>query len=408
MLLATGAHTHFSWMLQATLKKKTMTKICLYCKKEKSDEEFSQEHILPRGVGGNLNTYNPFSINDVCQKCNNLSGLFIDGPFIKSWFINNYRADIAKKYCHLTDQTILPLTYFGEIEDLKFENKICEFWLGPTGDTIYHFHEPYPEELDSPPMVGVPPTAYKKEIDYGFVFLFIRSNNPQWHPAIVLSVMANFKKSILYLGNGNKPSIDQFKEIPDELSDLHLKLKDVQGQTHKNSVKIGINSADRFLCKLALGIGSLLLDESFKESKSADLLRLGMWTKNRSEREKLPIHGTGLLGNKDSMANFDNLFKWSGGHAIVVMATRDRLALYSNFYEVNSSVIQISDEPELWKDKLTEGVVYVVVPPLSKAVGPIKLTEFIAHRIEFDYKNEQLLSLEEQMQQFTKLPPFDI
>lgn len=54
-------------LLQAT-RKKTMAKICLYCKKEKSDEEFSQENVLPRGLGGNLNTYNPFSINDVCQK----------------------------------------------------------------------------------------------------------------------------------------------------------------------------------------------------------------------------------------------------------------------------------------------------------------------------------------------------
>ena len=385
-----------------------MTKICLYCKKEKPDNEFSQEHILPRGVGGNLDTYNPFSINDVCGRCNNLSGLFIDGPFIKSWFINNYRADVAKKYCHLTDKTVLPLTYFGEIKDLKFGDKICEFWLGPTGDTIYHFHEPYPEELDSPPIVGVPPTTYNKEIDNGFVFLFVRSNNPVWHPAIIFSTISNFKKSVIYLGNGDKPALDQFQVIPENLSELHLQIKSMQGKTHNNTVKIGINYADRFLCKLALGIGSLLLNPSFKESKSADLLRQGMWTKNIRDREKLPIRGTGFLGNKDTMANFDSFFKWSGGHSIVLMKTGKQLALYSNFYEVNSAVIQISDEPEHWEGKMTEGKVFVVVPALSKAVGPIDLAEFIAHRIEPSYTNEQLKKLEEEMEQFTKHPPFDI
>lgn len=384
-----------------------MAKVCLYCKREKPENEFSQEHILPRGVGGNLDTYNPFSIYDVCGRCNNLSGLFIDGPFIKSWLINNYRAAVAVKFCHLTDKTVLPLTYFGEIKDLQFGSKICEFWLGPTGDTIYHFHEPYPEEPNSPPIVGVPPTAFNKEVDNGFVFLFVRSNNPVWHPAIVFSTISAFKKSVIYLGNGDTPALSPFQTIPENLNELHARLKAMQGQEHHNSVKIGIGYADRFLCKLALGIGSLLLSPSFKESKSADLLRQGMWTKTVAERAALPIKGNGFLGNKDSMARLEPLLNWPGGHSIVVMNVRNHLMLYCNFYESNSAVIEITDEPELWEGRITEGKAFVVVPALSKAVGPIELPEFMAHRIG-EYVNHDLASLEAEMKQFSSHPPFDI
>lgn len=382
--------------------------VCLYCKKEKTAEEFSQEHVLPRGIGGNLNTYNPFSINDVCSRCNNLSGLFIDGPFIKSWFINNSRADVAKRYCHLTPETILPLVYFGEIEALKQGDKICEFWLGPTGDTIYHFHVPYPEEMDVPPIVGLPPTAYKKDIDHGIVFLFIRSNNTKWLPTIIFSTLSNFKKSTIYLGNGNKPEIERFEEIPKDLKELHKHLISIQGTTHQNRVQVGINFADRFLCKLALGIGSIILNPEFKKSQSADLLRQGMWTKSRTDREQLPIKGTGPLGSKEIMSDLDHYFKWTGGHTFVVMKAQSQLALYSNFYEANSSVILISNEPQHWEGKIGEGLVFVVAPTLSKAVGPIDIAEFIAHRIDSPIAYNLLQDLEAEMIKFSELPPFDV
>ncbi|UPT71150.1 MAG: HNH endonuclease [Flavobacterium sp. JAD_PAG50586_2] len=276
-----------------------MTKICLYCKEEKEIKEFSQEHVLPRGVGGNL-INNPFSIKDVCARCNNLCGLFVDGPFIKSWFTNNYRSKIAQQYCHLTPETVLPLSYMGEIEDLKSDNEICDFWLGPTGDTIYHFHKPYPDDLDTPNMIGIPPTAYKKDIDPGYVFLFVKSNNPLWHPTIVFSVISNFKKSKLYLGNGPKPNLEQFENIPEQLSDLHSKLTEKQEEMHNNTFTISIDYADRFLCKLALGMGSLVLKPEFKLSADADLLRKGLWTKNKDERKELKIHGANFLGDKES------------------------------------------------------------------------------------------------------------
>lgn len=380
-------------------------KTCLYCKNEKEDAEFSQEHVLPRGVGGNL-INNPFSIKDVCAKCNNLCGLFVDGPFIKSWFINNYRSQIAQKYCHLTSETVLPLSFMGEFKEFNYEDKICELWLGPAGDTIYHFHKPYPEE-DTPHMVGTPPTAYKKNLDPGFVFIFIRANNPVWHPTIIFSTIFNFKKSILYLGNGQKPNLTQFKEVPKELKELHSRLINFQEKEHSNSIIISIDYADRFLCKLALGMGSLLLKSDFKNSEDADLLRAGLWTKKLEDRKKLKIRGSNFLGGKEHKENLDEIFKWPGGHCLAVIKNQNGILLFCNFYEQNSAAIKISGNVSHWPDD-SEGKIFVMVPSLSKAVGPIDFLEFIGHKVEPPIKHSGLEILEQEMQQFTSHPPFNL
>lgn len=382
---------------------------CLYCKQKKNDSEFSKEHIIPRAVGGAVNPLNPFTINDVCKRCNNLCGLFIDAPFIKSWFINNQRASNAKKFVRLTNSTVLPLTYIGIIEELKFDNRICEFWLGPTGDTIYHFHEPYPTEDYSSPIIGVPTTANLKDlsVDNGFTFLFIRSNNPEWHPTIVNSFLSNFKNSKLYLGNGPTPKGGAFSDIPTELKSLHDKLNSMRGKTHKNKVEFGMYSGERFLAKIALGIGSLIFDESFKESKSADLLRKFMWTKEVDKRHKIPIRGTGFLGHK-KWNNLNEILKWEGGHTLALMSTNDSIALYTNFYEESSAVIQVSNEKEHWENKIDEGIFYVLVPGIQKAVGPLNIADLIGHKFTPAYNCEPLQMLESEMEQFDELPPFDI
>ena len=53
---------------------------------EKSDSEFSLEHIWPDKLGGALCS-SLFKTRDVCKRCNNVAGVFIDGAFIKSAFL---------------------------------------------------------------------------------------------------------------------------------------------------------------------------------------------------------------------------------------------------------------------------------------------------------------------------------
>jgi hypothetical protein len=59
-------------------------KTCIYCGEEKNTDEFSAEHIWPDALGGD-DLPDFWRTDDVCQKCNNLSGLYVDGAFVKGW-----------------------------------------------------------------------------------------------------------------------------------------------------------------------------------------------------------------------------------------------------------------------------------------------------------------------------------
>ena len=133
-----------------------------------------------------------------------------------------------------------------------------------------------------------------------------------------------------------------------------------------------------------------------------------MWTRSFKKRQTIPIRGTGFLGNRSGLTNLDEMLKWEGGHVIAVVSTSNSLALYTNLYEVNSAVIQISNQKEHWLDRINEGVCYVVTPGLQRAVGPIDLAELLAHKYDADYENHELKQLEQLMSEFDELPPFDI
>jgi hypothetical protein len=379
---------------------------CVYCNKEKNKDEFSQEHVIPRSIGGNLSSQNPFLLNNVCKRCNTISGVYIDGPFIKSWLIHNYRSEALFKYTDITRNPVLPLKYIGPFNGINFKDYICELWLGPTYDTIYHFHKSYPEEPFVSPMVGLPSYSGKYEIDPGFAFLFVRSNNPAWHPTIRLSFAEQFKGSVLFLGNGPNPKDGLFSDIPPELHDLHLKLKGLSGKMHKGSIEMGVDYGDRFLAKVALGLGTIMLKPSFINSDSAQLLRAFMWTKDRNERKKIPLGSTGFLGELND--NFKRFMSWPSGHIIALITTGNLLSLYVSFYEHQCAIIQVSAEPEHWNGIITQSIVFVIIPGLQRYVGPKNMASYIGHKIEPSIKDPDLCNLENEMSNVIELPPYDI
>ncbi len=378
--------------------------ICLYCGLE--NELFSKEHVIPQALGGNLTPQNPFAIRNVCTRCNNLAGTYIDGPFIKSWMNQNYRSSAIMKYANIDSNLILPLSYMGIIKKMDYEGKICELWIGPTGDTIYHFHEPYPAEPNTTPMVGVPTYARNINIDRGFAFIFVRSNNPEWHPTILLSFREQFRKSELFLGNGPTPPGGDFSDIPHSLNALHQDLISLLGEHHEVEAAIGISYGDRFLAKIALGLGSILLKSGYETSNSANMLRKAMWTRDAAIRATIPIHGSNFFQISDS--HLKGILTWPGGHLLHIRRTSNKLVLYASFYEVQNAVIEISNEPRYWEGISGEGLIYVIAPGLRKYVGPKKFEQFVAHKLVSDYVDYELKLLEDEMNLHTVLPPFNI
>lgn len=380
-------------------------RICLYCNQEKNESEFSEEHVLPQAVGGNLSPTNPFKTPDVCKRCNNVAGLFIDTGFIKSWFTHAARSEEARRHIRLDQNTIFPLSFMGPIPELAHEDKICDFWLGPTGDSIYHFHSPYEEVQNMPVLVGPAPNL-RQSVDPGFVFVFLVPSNSVWWIPILRSIILQFKNSALFLANGNAPAGGAFSPIPENLAELLKTLESMRGESHHMQLQISIDGETRFLAKLALGMGHLFLAPSFSSSPDAKILRDMMWARTREERANIPMRGSGFLGQGDFTGK--EFLSWREGHVLTLLPVGGTIALHASFYGKQCATIQISENPEHWAGRgLENGVVYVVSPGLRRCVGPISLSDFLAHHLD-QAKCEALIQLEREIESVPPLPPAHI
>lgn len=381
--------------------------ICLYCGKPKIDLEakgnrFSQEHILPKSlIGTPIN--NIFTIKNVCGVCNNKAGVSIDAPAIRSWFMQSEIALHSYDYAKVEDNPILPLKYMGQMTDLTYKDKVCDSWIGPTGDQIFHFHDPYPNLNSYPAIIGVPP-QFKKTADKGFAFIFVRSNNPVWHPTIFKSFIKKFKGSQLYLGNTReKPPVLVFSQIPEELYELHQKLSEIK------EIKVGFHftpfSENRFLAKVALGIGSKFLRRHFEESEVALKLREFMWARTDAERAKIKLKGTHFF-DPEKKIETSGFFGWNGGHLISLINLPEQVVLTINLYNSITASMGIEKTTYDYKNEIGDGICIVIVPPLNRIVGPMKYIHFLNHKLNMKMINPELKAIEAELNQIKeKRPP---
>jgi hypothetical protein len=385
-----------------------MSRQCVYCGNLKEDDEFTGEHVIPDAIGGTFEQENPFKLTDVCERCNNVFGLYVDAPFIRSFFTQNNRADSALRIVEPGPKTIVPLRYMGRQPSLTYGSKLCDRWLGPTGDSIYHFHEPYPEKENWSIAVGPPPGRRElATVDPGLVFFFLRSNNPAWLPTILLSLKNQFPKSTVFLGNDLPAIASWFPPIPDQLQELYQDVKAdcLNGGSH-TLLTHEIHSGERFVAKVALGLGALFLHQTFRTSESAVLLRRYVREASWAARAEIPVVGTSFFNLDRKIAD---LLKWPAGHLLLLWPWAHRLLLYASFYGTQEAVMVVSSEPEHWQGKIEEsGILYLISPGLRKFVGPKSLSTFLAHHmpsvpvVDFEIK-----ALEDESAE-VELPPFVI
>ena len=389
-----------------------MKQKCVYCNREEGilDKNlkpmmFSQEHILPTSLTGSIEN-NLLTINNVHEYCNNVAGMFVDAAATKNWFVQIELANNASRSVNIAENPVLPLRFMGQLKNVVYDDKICEFWIGPTGDTIYHFHRAYPEIENLPAMIGVPPSIRRKDIDAGFVVMFIRASNPVWHPTILYSLISAFRKSKLYLGNCNTPPGGAYSDIPPELQSLVDQLKNMNEQTHEVEFIYSPSCETRFIAKVALAVGDKLFGELFSCSADADLLREFMWEKENAKRELIPVRGTGFI--KQQKSETDNYFALDGCHVINIMNLHDSIALSLTIYNSLNATVKMGEMKEEYKSIIGEGLCYVIAPGLKKMIGPLKSIEFLNHKFNGGVKNAELSDMEDELNKYRIKPPYNL
>lgn len=357
---------------------------CVYCNRDVPDNTITDEHVLPKKIGGGLQPTNPFLLHAVCARCNSNCGNFVDAPYLKSWIVHNHGSEIARRTTPIDGSTILPLSCMGPVPALSFGKKICDLWLGPCGDTVYHFHDPYPQDVDVPIGVGLAPHLRNNHFDPGFVFILVATNNPVWASVLINSCFDEFEGSTFYLGNGptpqgNRPNGDHFSDIPPELNELRDQIFSMRGQEHTVRLAISLIAQDRFLAKTALGFGALFLDSSFRTSASADLLRTAMWTRRAVDRETIPLPGARNFGFQND--NIRELLTFNDCHVVGLLPSDGRLLLFLSIYGVELFLVQITNDITHWRTLIgAAGRFYIVARGIRSWVGPKDLTDIVRHK----------------------------
>jgi hypothetical protein len=379
---------------------------CVYCWNRDPRDEWTVEHVIPEAIGGDLVDGDPFELSDVCCYCNSRCGQWVDGPYIRSFLTNAQRAQVAWRHADLTIMPVVPLVFLGISSAASIpDGQVCEAWLGPGGDQIFHLHQPYPREPQNPPMIGRPVHLPIEKFDSCITFVFVAATAPWW-PTVLRTVAKHFEGSELYLGNGAAPG-SPYMPLPEHRQELFEEMKRYAWQPNKSvSFEFSPYYADRFEHKVALGVGALLLDPSFLTSSDARRLRGIMFCIEDEKRHELITEGIGLLEGSQEL---EGILRWPDAHIILVRPTPDDSALTLTLqpYGAKAAIRVISRTISHWHGRIpASGLVYVVLPGLRRHAGPISFTDYVAWNCNRDrFPNREFDQLKTYVDSLPPPPP---
>ena len=388
---------------------------CIYCEEEKPKEHFSNEHIWPQALGGDsLSEF--WRTNAVCGRCNNLSGLFVDGAFVKSWFGAAERStDALYAESKPPSYLVLPLTYLGKVEDVPIEEGlVAEFWTVPCGAHIIHIRPDDKEELWGTYAGGDPRLANRRH-KAGSVYVALTSENPFWIITTLASVKSHFKKASRFILNMDLPKdLTTFNEIDwsdatqarDRATVEAIIDAGTKGNRLRNRITIPADVGDRLLAKLGLAIGYKLLGKPFLETSYSKTLRTAFREANYEKRKNARVRGSGYLGNSLGKV-LEKKLRFPGAWILLIWTKKGNLGFHVITPSGQTMSVAICDEKTQINElgnMYDDGVVWITVPALETALGPMEFPKYIAHKTETMCLPE-LTELEEKRVAFDSLPP---
>lgn len=263
------------------------------------------------------------------------------------------------------------LHYVGELKHLGVDmDNVCDVWLSPSEDVLFHFHAPYPQNT-----VGV--TEDSNALDCGFAFIKTNAPNTTWWDNALPSIQDNllFSQTVFYFCNTpQKPTQDYFTAIPSNLEPLRQTLFSYPIQ----AFLVDYNKS--FLVSLALDFGALHLNKSFLFSHHTNTLRNFLSEKQTATKDKNAIIEPSIFSNHSSFQQLQKNLKWQGGHLLALVPLDEKLVFYASLYGKDAQTVLLSYNPTDWEDKFETGVVLIVSD--TQEVVELSLEDFLADQHE--------------------------
>lgn len=386
---------------------------CIYCGCEKPDDEFSDEHIWPDALGGDFLPRDVWRTDDVCQRCNSVSGLFIDGAFIRSWMGQAELSSGSLEYLAGRGKpAAIPLNYLGPMQNIPVPlDHIADYWAGPCGANIIHIR---PDDGDEQwtTYAGGDPKAKKAKA--GRAYIAFTSEDEFWLLVGLLSFKRHFDRAERFIVDADFPPEWAFKK-PDQDDPVQAEdMKTVDAVVRRSRadedlhirVTVSVDLGNRMLAKLGLAAGYKLLGAAFVETDYAKNLRWGMREANIEKRKLIPVRGSGFLGGSE-LGGAEAVLAWPGGWVLMVNLVEGNLCLCVISPSGRAMSVLVSDDKTLVNTldpSYRDGVIWITVPAAGEAVCPILLPEYLAHQTDRSAVQE-LTALASKRGDRTKLPP---
>lgn len=361
---------------------------CIYCGRDKPVREFSLEHIWPEALGGK-HCPDLFKTRHVCKKCNDRSGLFVDGAFIKSWFVQAELAMSVYQFMNPKKPTAAPLLYVGEVSEIPIsQDEVCEQWQGLAGERIFHVHA-----RDQDKWFGFAGgDVIRRKSDGGRAYIQLASPEPYWWLTALCSFRAHFsgaKRCCLTQIDGLEevlrplaPSQDE-ADVQQSIEASHIMALGKQKKPAHVGMRLDFSA--RFLFKLALGVGAQLFGSDFVGTPYAALLREAFLEPNMERRSKLGVQATAYTSSGTN-SDIAKLLHFKGAWVLSLHACEEAFVIFVVSPMGSVMSVKVSDTPELWSarrfDCYREGQVFVV-PAQGPCVGPVSMPTYIKHRCGF-------------------------
>jgi hypothetical protein len=360
-----------------------MKKKCIYCREDKNDEKFTLEHIFPQFLGGAYAS-DIFKTRDVCERCNNNLGLFVDAGFEKNWFVSNHLRFSAFAFLDPNNLTSVPLICMGE-SDLgppgMDSTDVCEAWLGPFGEAVFWIRA-----LDEKLYWysgGNPITTKKVESRAYFLFSERTHNLPKltWLSFRDAFEGRKVKKIMCTDVIGADPSEIGFSP-PDELDQVriqHFLNKTQENHARQHRLPIYTQFDFRFLAKIAIGVAHALFGEKALHTTYASELYKALWYRNGEEVPS--VNGTTPLMHETNSV-FAKMMGEENAVTITITPQSGGIALNLNLGGTLNWIIKCASHENIDADVLTSlghGKVIVLYKYLQRSVE-LPLLDYMAHK----------------------------
>ena len=374
-------------------------KKCIYCHESKSDEEFSFEHVIPQFMGGSL-VSEKFKTRDVCKRCNNNLGLFVDAAFEKDFLVFNNLNASAHAFFDPKAPSSLPLHCMGVSSlsppNIK-ETEVCEYWIGPLGEQVFWIRQN--DERLYWYSGGNPRTVKSQKSTAYFIFSERSIKNPiiTW-----LSFRDAFegrpvKKIMCTTVSGEDPISIGFS-APDAVDSERIAFflnESSNGKEQKCHLLMNAAYDQRFMAKLAIGIAHCLFGNSIASTSYMHELFKGLWYRDGDPTPK--VRGSSALSV--SGGDLKEICGIKHAATISVLRSSEKIVINLNINQQLNWVVQCADSREIPEEELQflgdEGWCIVLFKPVGKCIE-LSFAEFLAHKTG-DIVNEELSTVEAKL-----------